>query len=149
MRIGSTRKSTAIRLCLARAPRPKKQNPRARQELAQPCALKNNSLAAPFVALKLSTASAFSPSPNHLTVIILFWAVAPATKKVGARAWDLGNIFRDYLWAAPCLVVLKLSTASASSPNAFRPWATLFLQGGDHSYLARIGDLETSVTGFQ
>ena len=65
----------------AGAPPPKRRIPRARQELAQPCALKNNSLAAPFVALQMSIASAFSPSPNHLTVIILFWAVVPATKR--------------------------------------------------------------------
>ena len=75
----------------AGAPPKQRQNPRARQELAQPCALKNNSLAAPLVALKLSTASAFSPSQNYLTVIILF-------HKTGRRE---GLRFGEYLSRLP------------------------------------------------
>ena len=142
MRIGHTPKSTAIRFCSGRAPCAKKGKTAGAQELPQPCALKSNSLA----ALKLSTASACSPSKHHLTVIVLFWAVALATAKVGASGRDFGNIFRDYLWAAPCLVVLKLSTASASSQNTFRPFPNYFASLGDkgakrhpeiHTYFSR------------
>ena len=77
----------------AGAPPKQRQNPRARQELAQPCALKNNSLGAPFVALKLSTASAFSPSQDHLTVIIFVLGGRPCHKK--GRREGLG--FGGYL----------------------------------------------------
>ena len=75
------------------APPKQRQNPRARQELAQPCALKNNSLGAPFVSLRLWTASAFSPSQDHLTAIIFVLGGRPCHKK----GWREGRGFGEYL----------------------------------------------------
>ena len=53
--------------------------------------LETQLLAAPFVVLKLSTASAFSPSQDHLTVIIFVLGGRPCHKKGWREGWGFGE----------------------------------------------------------
>ena len=58
----------------------------------------------------------------------VFFGGRPCEKGRGAGASraDATLCLKEYLWASPSFLVLKLSTASASSQNVFRPWAKLF-----------------------
>ena len=125
---GSTHKLTAIQF-FEQAVLLRKRSARGRVNADAVLCLRLCLWVAPsFLVLKLSTASPFAPSTDNLNCDQNKLAAA-LLKKRSARGRvnaDAVLCLGKYLWAAPSFLVLKLWTASASSQNAFRPWAKLF-----------------------